>query len=269
MRAWAFEERTADDVLLVLSELVSNAVLHAGDAQGATLVLYDDRIRVEVADPSTVAPAPSGYDVNAHTGRGLGLVEALALEWGVAHQDGGKVVWADLALPGVEPRSPPAVHDTDGGGHDDRPDDRRWAQFLHVPVRDYLALREQNDAVLRDVDLLLIGARRGLDTPVPDALLAACRRLRDGFGNPAGAYRDVVLAAAAAGQEHVDLRGPLPRAGAHLARAYIEMLEEVERFVADGHLFVEAPSPEVLELRRWFVQQAMDQEGGAEPTPAC
>jgi anti-sigma regulatory factor (Ser/Thr protein kinase) len=268
LSSWDTDERATDDVLLVLSELVTNAVLHAGDAQSVGLVLYDDRVRVEVADRSRAAPSPSGYGPDAHTGRGLALVRSMTIDWGVAHQAQGKVVWADVPLPDVA-TGPPVPPPSAGPGADrGRTDGRVMTTFLQVPVGSYLELCQQNDALLRDVDLLLIGAHRGLSGPVPDALLAACRRLREGFGDPAGNFREDVLAAAASGRERVDLSGPLPRAGAHLGAAYIELIEEIEAFAADGHLFVEPPTPEVLELRRWFVHQAMAQEAGAAPTQA-
>jgi anti-sigma regulatory factor (Ser/Thr protein kinase) len=267
--SWVVGPRATDDVLLVLSELVTNAVLHAGQAQRAALVLCDDRIRVEVADRSRVAPAPSRYGLDAHTGRGLGLVQSLCLEWGVAHQAQGKLVWADVSLDDAQslPVAPAWVQ---GSGLEARraaglP---RIARFLRVPVKGYLRLSEQNDALLRDVDLLLIGARSGRVAPVPDGLLDACRRLRDGFAHAGGCYRATVRAAAAAGHERVDLAAPLPRAGAGHAQAHVRTIEEIEAFAGDGHLLIEPPTAEVRGLRRWFVDQTVAQASGAAPSPA-
>jgi anti-sigma regulatory factor (Ser/Thr protein kinase) len=266
--SWAVGPRAIDDVLLVLSELVTNAVLHAGEAQSAAIVLSDDRVRVEVADRSRVAPSPSRYGLDAHTGRGLGLVQSLSLEWGVAHQAQGKLVWADVPIDDAQ--SLPVPHAwADGAGKEARhaPDLPRIARFLRVPVTGYLRVSEQNDALLRDVDLLLIGERSGHVAPVPDALLDACRRLHDGFAHP-GCYRATVRAAAAAGHERVDLASPLPRAGAGRAEAHVRTIEEIEAFAGDGHLLIEPATAEVRRLRRWFVDQTVAQAAGAAPTPA-
>ena len=266
--SWAVGPRAIDDVLLVLSELVTNAVLHAGEAQSAAIVLSDDRVRGEVADRSRVAPSPSRYGLDAHTGRGLGLVQSLSLEWGVAHQAQGKLVWADVPIDDAQ--SLPVPHAwADGAGKEARhaPDLPRIARFLRVPVTGYLRVSEQNDALLRDVDLLLIGERSGHVAPVPDALLDACRRLHDGFAHP-GCYRATVRAAAAAGHERVDLASPLPRAGAGRAEAHVRTIEEIEAFAGDGHLLIEPATAEVRRLRRWFVDQTVAQAAGAAPTPA-
>ena len=268
--SWGVGARATDDVLLVLSELLTNAVLHAGEARSAAMVLCVDRVRVEVADRSRIAPSPSPYGLDAHTGRGLGLVQSLTVEWGVAHQAQGKVVWADvalddaLALPVTEPGAAARIvldarHGADGPG---------ITRFLAVPVRRYLQVSEQNDALLRDVDLVLIGARSGRVSPVPDALLIACRRLRDGFASRGVCYRAAVRAAATAGQERVDLAGPLPRTGARRAEAHLDAIESLEAFAGDGHLLIEPPSDEVRSLRRWFVEQAVAQAAGAAPSPA-
>jgi anti-sigma regulatory factor (Ser/Thr protein kinase) len=265
--SWVVGSRAIDDVLLVLSELVTNAVLHAGQAQSAALVLCDDRVRVEVADRSRVAPSPSPYGLDAPTGRGLGLVQALSLEWGVAHQAQGKLVWADVALDDARALAVPAGAGAVRGIRRTG-DVPRIARFLRVPVKRYLQVSEQNDALLRDVDLLLIGARSGRAAPVPDALLDACRRLRDGFANAGSCYRATVRAADAAGHERVDLAGPLPRAGARRAEDHVRTIEEIEAFAGDGHLLIEPPTAEVRGLRRWFVDQTVAQSAGRDPSPA-
>jgi len=267
--SWAVGPRAVDDVLLVLSELVTNAVLHAGEAQSAAIVLSDACVRVEVADRSRVAPTPSRYGLDAHTGRGLGLVQSLSLEWGVAHQAQGKLVWADVPLDDALSLPVPDAW-ADGTGLEARhaPDLPRIARFLRVPVKGYLRVSEQNDALLRDVDLLLIGSRGGHAAPVPDALLDACRRLHDKFAHPGGCYRATVRAAAAAGHERVDLASPLPRAGASRAEAHVRTIEEIEAFAGDGHLLIEPATEEVRGLRRWFVDQTVAQASGAAPSPA-
>ncbi|MEV6807135.1 ATP-binding protein [Streptomyces sp. NPDC051132] len=96
---WAATER-GDDVLLCVSELTTNAVLHGVPAgRGFLLRLArhaDGVLRVEVHDsgPGEVrVPEPSTV---AEHGRGLLLVAALADKWGVGERDPGKIVWCEF-----------------------------------------------------------------------------------------------------------------------------------------------------------------------------
>ncbi len=81
-----------------LSELATNAVLHA--ATEFTVVLDQDAgaLRMEVRDRSPRALHQHRYGLQATTGRGLALVGTLSRDWGVAvGADGGKVVWCLVA----------------------------------------------------------------------------------------------------------------------------------------------------------------------------
>jgi hypothetical protein len=86
----------AERASLLVSELVTNAVLHAGTPLDVVLRLGADRLRVEVRDGSPRLPERKHYATTASTGRGLLLVEALAAAWGVEEAGGGKVVWFEL-----------------------------------------------------------------------------------------------------------------------------------------------------------------------------
>lgn len=87
----------ADDAELLVSELVTNAVLHARSAMRVTVDRRDGALRVSVSDRSPVPPRLRDYGPDAVTGRGMLLVDRLARSWGVErHQDEGKQVWFEL-----------------------------------------------------------------------------------------------------------------------------------------------------------------------------
>ena len=82
--------------LTVVSELATNAVLHARTPFTVALELGADSLRVEVSDRSLRRPQPRAYGEDATTGRGLALLEALAGATGVEVTDGGKTGWCEL-----------------------------------------------------------------------------------------------------------------------------------------------------------------------------
>jgi anti-sigma regulatory factor (Ser/Thr protein kinase) len=95
LEEWALEGLDYD-VSVVLSELVTNAVLHARTEIELKL-LYDGDLRIEVSDASTTMPAPRGLASSTSTGRGLHLVAAMATSWGYEPRGAGKSVWAVFA----------------------------------------------------------------------------------------------------------------------------------------------------------------------------
>jgi anti-sigma regulatory factor (Ser/Thr protein kinase) len=87
----------SDTAELVLTELVTNAILHAKTDIVVRVELGADGLRLEVADHSPRQPIVRHYSQEATTGRGLGLVEALTERWGVQPAPSGKTVWAELS----------------------------------------------------------------------------------------------------------------------------------------------------------------------------
>jgi len=88
-----------DTVGLLVSELVTNAVLHARSTADVSVRLAGDRVRVEVRDQSNEPIVRRLAADDALGGRGLSLVETLARRWGSHSEPGGKVVWFELDRP--------------------------------------------------------------------------------------------------------------------------------------------------------------------------
>jgi DNA-binding NarL/FixJ family response regulator len=90
-------ESVLDDVKLLVSELVTNAVVHAGSDVEVAVRLLADAVRIEVVDRSPMSPlAPGSPTEDAESGRGLLLVETMASAWGVEPIDHGKSVWFEV-----------------------------------------------------------------------------------------------------------------------------------------------------------------------------
>jgi len=86
-----------DDLLLCLSEVLTNAVLHAGAPIRVVATRLNAAIRVEVSDGSIVPPVVRAVEGLVPTGRGLHLVDRLASGWGFEISAYGKTVWFEMA----------------------------------------------------------------------------------------------------------------------------------------------------------------------------
>lgn len=95
LTAAGFEDAVMPAQLLV-SELVTNAILHARTPLRVSIEQRGDLVRVNVADESGLRPRTRAHSIDSGTGRGLVLVERMATRWGVEPDDSGKVVWFEL-----------------------------------------------------------------------------------------------------------------------------------------------------------------------------
>ena len=87
-----------DVAVLLVSELVTNAVRYAGGPVHLQIVVRRGRVRVEVIDEAPDGPRSASADTFAERGRGLLIVEALASRWSVEDLPPGKRVWFELDL---------------------------------------------------------------------------------------------------------------------------------------------------------------------------
>lgn len=90
------DEKVTGIVELLTSELVTNALVHARGAEGLSVYVWPRVIRVEVDDLSALLPTPRRAGLEAVSGRGLTIVDALARSWGVETGRRGKRVWFEV-----------------------------------------------------------------------------------------------------------------------------------------------------------------------------
>jgi anti-sigma regulatory factor (Ser/Thr protein kinase) len=86
------------DAALLVSELVTNALLYTRADAELVLRRAEAELRVELHDVSTVLPRRRHYSEMSTTGRGLALLEAVAASWGAERTARGKQVWFTLPL---------------------------------------------------------------------------------------------------------------------------------------------------------------------------
>jgi anti-sigma regulatory factor (Ser/Thr protein kinase) len=94
------QEAVVEDVLLLVSELVTNACLHAGGPTELALHCTDALLRVEVSDHNTLPPVPrTPHEATRPGGHGLHIVARLALNWGTVARSADKTVWLEVRSP--------------------------------------------------------------------------------------------------------------------------------------------------------------------------
>ena len=113
LRSAGVLEQAVADAALVVSELVSNAILHAYPLPGERLkvawVVADGFLEVAVSDGgSATMPHDTHPGVSSVGGRGLAIVTHLCQTWGVRNDEVGLTVWAILPAPGPDGQGDPS-----------------------------------------------------------------------------------------------------------------------------------------------------------------
>ena len=109
---------------LLTSELVTNVIRHARTEFHVSVIVRDDSVRVEVSNTSSIFPAVSDVlmdNQQFEDGRGLAILEAVALEWGVDSRPDGKAVWFE-----VDRRDATTEREAAHSRDDDDSDDDDW-----------------------------------------------------------------------------------------------------------------------------------------------
>lgn len=238
VRDSAYADRL-DDAEMALSELVTNAVLHARDTFAVVVVLDSTALRVSVQDPCPVSPSFSMLDPTAVTGRGLMLVSAVADRWGVdPAAGGGKTVWFEMSATGVEHGQQADVNALLAAWGDDL-DGEPGRELVRVVLTDLdtaLVARSEAhvEALLREL-ALVSGAPRvdadGTGTDLTGHRVLAAAAATDGLR---AELRHQVSAALAHDLPRVDVALSLRLEAAEAVRDLAAALEEADRLTRAG-----------------------------------
>lgn len=257
---------------LGVSELVTNALLHAGDPIVVRVRGTTTHPRVEVSDgspqpPVLAVPAPTHEfdDLMATFGRGLSIVARCSVAWGAAMEPEGKVVWFEPApSPHQEsfpegtvfhlPEQPaPSLGD---------PQEMLVVTLASVPVEPMLMLRRHYLELRREVRLLSLAHEE--DYPLAKNLAEVFTTFDSAF--PADATHEVNRASAA-GHATVDLDLKLhPEVGVTFEQM-LTLLDLADEFCRNQRLLTLARTPEQVDFQRWFLGEFVRQARGEEPLP--
>jgi anti-sigma regulatory factor (Ser/Thr protein kinase) len=255
---------TIEDAELIVTELATNAVLHGRSPATLRVCQLPGCIRVEVEDTGRDMPMRMRRSYEAMTGRGLGMVAALATAWGIdPGGSGGKIVWAELsdtAMAGedIEPRMDPEA--LLGSWPDDEPDDAVFTVELgSVPTDLLLDAKAHIDNLVREFTLAEAGTSSVTGTPVPAHLRELVQTVVYGFAIARSAIKRQALEAAERGEAETRLTLTLPLSAADAGEQYLAALDEADRYARAARLLTLETPPVHRVFRHWYVESLVGQ----------
>ena len=268
IRTWLTEAGfvdLVDEAEQAVSEVVTNALVHAGTSVELSARIRTGFVRVEVADGSSHLPRTRDFDTVSGTGRGLKVLDQTVTRWGAELRDDGKVVWFELGgRTGADPVVPASTPAPEG--------EVVHVELFAVPLLLMSAWLEHAGALLRDCLLLDLEVAGGDVSEalqrhaVASELLAlveeqlprldlgtAPQELMDGATEP------LVTA------ERVDLRIPTDQVDRF--PVLDAALDRARQLAVSGALLTPPTQPEMQELRHWLTGEVARQTAGGSPRP--
>ena len=256
------DRESVESAELAVSEIVTNALVHAGTAMRLRVLVLGRALRVELSDGSPRLPRRRGFSPLTATGRGLHLVTELVDRWG-AYPDGtGKVVWFEIA---EQQRDDAEV---DVVTTDPDPASTVEVRLLDLPVLMHDAWQQHATALLREYMLYRLDddpAALETHAAVSDALTLLMEQVPDsGFGDlphpvlsgasePTVSVPEFVLRV---DRDHLDNFATLH-----------QVLEQASELADRGELLTTPTQPEIRLMRHWICEQVWIQGEGGRPTP--
>jgi anti-sigma regulatory factor (Ser/Thr protein kinase) len=278
-RAWIVEELgdlgrpdLVDAAELGISELVTNAILHAEPPITVAVLGSRERPRVEVRDrskrpPRTDADMTDGDALLRTVGRGMGIVALYSQAWGADVSPDGKVVWfVPSPDPGVDVAEEGDVYILEeaveglGVSVDERLLD---VHLLGMPAQVWASFREWYAEIRRELRLLAFAHPDQF--PVAAELAALTVQTELERRHARGTER--LDAAIDAGETTVDLHYRVPASAPDTMTRMNDILSRADRFCRDQSLLTMPATPQQLDLLAWYVGEFTRQAAGAEPRP--
>lgn len=248
-----------DAAQVAVSEIVTNALVHAGTPMRLRVLLAGAGLRVELSDGSPHLPHQRDYSSIAATGRGLHMVSQMVDKWG-AYPDGeGKVVWFEIV---DEDDAAPAA--TAGAPTDPRTDaDSVEVELLNMPLLMHAAWQEHAAALLRELMLLRLDEELtaiASHAAASDALSVLFEQV------PApelGEHPDEIMdSATEPGVSVPRLLLRIPHGSVRHFDLLDAALEEAVALAEVGELLSPPTQPEIRVMRKWLCDQIRAQSNG-------
>lgn len=275
-RSWITEQLTrlgraelADAAQLGVSELVTNALLHANPPVRLRLRGTRRHPRIEVFDRSPDADISPGGDFQAEDlftgGRGLDLVALFSRAWGSIRDVDEKVVWfepTDQEPDGDPPAGEHVALDEVAEDEGEGPDTVR-VELRDFPAQEWAEFRLVYAELRRELRLLAL--THAETYPLATELTEVARRIEGQRRRASGL--SALDAAIAAGETRVDLTYHVARTSPPTMARMAELVDRAAEFCREEHLLASAPTPAQIRLQRWYACEFVRQAEGLPPTP--
>jgi hypothetical protein len=266
----------AESARLAVSELVTNAILHAEPPMTVHIRGTVDHPRIEVTDQSLVPPQQLETNLTVDLdddqswstmGRGLDLVAAYSTRWGadISPNGMGKVVWFEPSDSILDSPATGEVFDMDTvlATLDPLPADGTITVSLHgMPVELFLHLRRHFNELGRELRLLALSdpRRSPLAVEFSDTYLQVEHERRHVGG------LDVLEQAMKDGLDSVDLTYAAPATAPATMARLATLLHRVYAELTGKVLLSVRPPKSLIDLEHWYLGEFTRQAGGEEPT---
>ena len=264
-------EHVADDVRIVVSELVTNGMLHAGPPVELRLVDLGGAVRIEVEDRVTLAPVIPLASEDAMTGRGLALIRALSTRWGVQPLPDGKVVWCVLGASGDEAMEPADMGALPTEVAATQAEPVHKVLLGDVPTDLLVSAKAHIDNLIREFTLAASGSESGATSTVPTELAELIETVVHRFAEARQAIKRQAIAASARGEERTQLEVALSLSAVEAGEEYLAALDLADWYARDARLLTLETPPAHRVFRHWYVGSLVEQVRAAasgEPPPA-
>ena len=277
-RRWVIETITdigrpelVETAELGVSELVTNAVLHATDPISVRVRGTQAHPRVEVRDGSTDPPVmphlladqalpPDDETLLLTFGRGLDIVARCADAWGADIEDSGKVMWF---VPATNAREQGVAGAVTGLPEPPKRSERDTihVRLLGAPIRALAEFETHYRELRREVRLLALAHedKYPLAKSLADLFGSLQREVQDGLD------ADEVRRARAEGREAVDLNVPVSADEAETMGRFVELLDFADEFCRQQKLLSLARTKPQVDFQTWFFSEFTRQGSGHSP----
>lgn len=247
---------------LLVSEVITNALLHASGPVTVEVVQKGNAYRICVGDGSRTPPIEKGYRPDDATGRGLHLLNCLAATWGWKRTASGKIVWFDLPVPleGSSSRGPGRR------SYDEPYPDGVLISLIGAPIEKMIRTAAHYDALYREFRLILELEPSHLDA-IPGRLLRLIDELGTSFLGVGRATEESWDKAVSENRDVVDLHFRVPYEAGPTVAHYDQLLDEADEYCRQAEVLTIAPTAEALAVRRWAFGQLVCQCEGEPGTP--
>jgi PAS domain S-box-containing protein len=252
---------------LLVSELVTNALLHAGTTIDVTAWVDESGLRVEVADGSGHLPARRRYTATAGTGRGMLMLEQMVDDWGVTRHDRGKTVWFHLTDPAANAERQELQED-DASGRRTTPGGVVRVELRDLPLLLHAAWQEHAEALLREYLLASLDDESDINPIQMHADATDAIAILEEQVPRADVAMEPDELMARATEPHVSLRVltlEVPRASVPHFQTLNDAIEASNELAHSGRILAPPTQPEVRAFRRWLCREVVEQARGRPP----